>query len=228
MEGGEAPAQTCIYCLSDRELTEDHVPPECLFDDVPRVELIAVPSCRKCNGMFARDDEFLRDIIVAATAGRNMPELVAPRAAMQRSLARTKFAGPIKGMLKRARYTWASIGGSQILQPATALPVNSKRLHNVVQRIVRGLFFHETGRVIPPDYQITVADPNLLRTVASYDRPYFQNLIGAAFAGKERAVGGRRFGYSYHVLRDDPLASVWLLSFLGALIFFCTAAKRGP
>jgi len=148
-----------------------------------------------CNNAFARDDEFLRDLIVTATLHVDMPELAAPLA-------------------------------SPILQPVRALPVDSGRLQNVIQRIVRGLFFHETGRRIPADYFITVADSRLLNGAPSYDKPYIAQVVSAALSGEERAIGGRRFGYCYRLLSDDPLGSVWLLSFLGQLVFLCTAGRR--
>ncbi|MDE2137025.1 MAG: hypothetical protein KGJ68_06275 [Gammaproteobacteria bacterium] len=193
---------------------------------MPLSELIAVPSCWRCNDKFARDDELLRDVLVSATLHVDMPELAAPRAAMTRSLARKQFAGPIKRMIGRKTRTYAPLGGSPVLQPAWALPVDRARLERVLQRIVRGLFFHETGRRIPSDYLITAADQNLVNSAPTYDRPFFANIIASALEGEQRAVGGRRFGYCYRVLRDDPLGSVWLLSFLGQLVFLCTACRR--
>ena len=117
---------------------------------MPTSELIAVPGCLTCNNAFARDDEFLRDLIVTATLHVDMPELAAPRAALRRSLTRPKHAGP----------------------------------------------------------------------------PYIAHVVSAALSGEERAIGGRRFGYCYRLLSDDPLGSVWLLSFLGQLVFLCTAGRR--
>jgi len=217
--------EQCIYCGSSERITQDHVPPQCLFGDVPTSELIAVPGCLTCNNAFARDDEFLRDLIVTATLHVDMPELAAPRAALRRSLTRQKYAGPIKRMLKGATAAYAPLT-SPILQPVRALPVDSGRLQNVIQRIVRGLFFHETRRRIPADYFITVADSRLLSGAPSYDKPYIAQVVSAALSGEERAIGGRRFGYCYRLLSDDPLGSVWLLSFLGQLVFLCTAGRR--
>ncbi len=220
------PDQVCIYCGSAEEITEDHVPPQCLFEDVPKGELVAVPSCRTCNATYARDDEFLRDVIVALTLDVDMPELQAPRKAMQRSLRRKQHAGPIRRMIRRAKRAYAPLGASQILQPVQALPVDTKRLQNVIQRIVRGLHFHETGVRIPPDYLITVLDPALAKSVPTYDKPFVARVVEAALNGHDRVIGGRRFGYCFRVLSDDPCGSVWLLSFLGKLVFLCTAARQ--
>jgi hypothetical protein len=49
----------CVYCGATENLTEDHVPPQCLFPK-PRPRLIKVPACKACHAPTSKDDEYFR------------------------------------------------------------------------------------------------------------------------------------------------------------------------
>ena len=48
----------CVYCGS-AVTTVDHIPPKAIIPAKSRGNLLTVPSCRKCNNSFSKDDEYL-------------------------------------------------------------------------------------------------------------------------------------------------------------------------
>jgi hypothetical protein len=50
----------CVYCGNQGVVTNDHVPPKCLFPPEKRVNLITVAACEPCNAEFKLDDEYFR------------------------------------------------------------------------------------------------------------------------------------------------------------------------
>ena len=53
----------CGFCGKDVEkVTEDHVPPKCMYGGVAVPHPIKVPSCGDCNWGTSKNDEFLTRI----------------------------------------------------------------------------------------------------------------------------------------------------------------------
>ncbi len=58
MMTGRFTEKMCIYCKQAQSTRRgDHVPPQCFFPKPRHYPLIQVPCCRRCNAMFARDDQ---------------------------------------------------------------------------------------------------------------------------------------------------------------------------
>ena len=92
---------------------------------------------------------------------------------MARSLRRKEFRPPVRGMLERSRSGWAAYR-SPIAEEVKFIPFNMKRIGKTVERVVHGLHFHETGRVLPQSYRPKVIDNGVSRRMPSFDLPYFQ------------------------------------------------------
>lgn len=56
---------TCTYCGAIGEVTREHVVPRCLFSPMPKLGVLLVPVCKKCNSEDkAKLDEYFRDRLV--------------------------------------------------------------------------------------------------------------------------------------------------------------------
>ena len=180
--------------------------------DPKPADLITVPGCKPCNVGFARDDEYVRNIVAAgAYEAPGLSQLWAKvlraferrpkmRAATLRSLTRVRF---------RSR-------AGLDLGAVPALLVEPQRLDRVLTRIIRGLFWHEYGATLPADARFTIGtDPDLLRLSAE-ECAELRRRYGA---GGQRVVGGGAFEYLRGCALDDPRASMWSLTFFGQINF---------
>jgi hypothetical protein len=212
------PPHTCIYCSKPAE-DLDHVPPKCLFQRPLPNDLVTVPSCRRCNRCFALDDEYFRDSLALSTyETADPPELKTLHEAVRRSLMRKNVRPPARRILERSRGGWAH-QRSTIVEPVKLLPINMKRVGKTVERVVHGLHFHETGRVLPPNYKPKIIHGGRMPTVNRLDLPFFERLFAPLGQAQWRSIGGRAFGYAFAPARDDLDATVWFLSFFGRLTF---------
>ena len=65
----------CIYCgRIMKPLTEDHIPPSCLFTEPWPTNLIKARSCLECNNRASDDDEYFKRCIVLSSEVQGHPE----------------------------------------------------------------------------------------------------------------------------------------------------------
>ena len=112
-----------------------------------------------------------------------------------------------------------------------AYSVNLERIFNVVERTVRGLFFHEKKFPLPRDHTVMVQSNDSLRD----SDPDFLAELGALILNPLRQIPARViqedvFFYRYAVPEErEPGTSVWMLTFFrdhNFLVF--TAPASGP
>ncbi len=143
------PAQPgkCVYTCGRDATTNDHVPPAGLFVGVPGPP--KVPSCLHCNGGSSGDDEYFRLTVVANEKAGHHPAARAVWEKTFRGLQRPEAAGFKHGF-------YGSLGHLDLLDQASgtvrrvlAYPATGKRQGRVVARVARGLYYRDTGRVLP-------------------------------------------------------------------------------
>jgi hypothetical protein len=127
---------TCAYCDASFE-TEDHVPPQCLFDDQPK-SLISVPACEVHNNGRRKVDEAFRDLVAYHT-GRT------PETCHIWDNARRAREGKPMPDLERLRVL-----------------AKGRILDKMGDRMVRGLHWYEYGRKLPTDSrtQASLVEPD--------------------------------------------------------------------
>ncbi len=217
------PARKCIYCGKPAE-DVDHVPPKCLFPRPLPDDLVTVPSCKNCNKRFAVDDVYFRDALALSTyEAADPPELKTLHEAVRRSLLRKEFRPPARRILEGARSGWAQ-HRSTIAEPVKYLPIDMKRIGKTAERIVHGLHFQQTGRVLPQGYEPKVIHGGRMPTVNKVDLPFFERLFAPLGLAQWHSIGGRAFGYAFAPASDNPDATVWFLSFFGRLTFLAFTA----
>ncbi len=213
----------CIYCGKPAQ-DFDHVPPQCLFQRPLPEDLVRVPSCIACNKRFGLDDEYFRDSLALSTfEAADPPELKTLHEAVRRSLMRKKFRPPARGILERSQDGWAQ-RQSPIVERVKLLPIDMKRIAKTAERVVHGMHFHHTGRVLPPGYEPKVIHGGRIPTIARSDLPFFERLFAPLGQAQWQSIGGRAFGYAFAPATDDPDATLWFLSFFGRLTFLAFTA----
>jgi len=98
--------------------------------------------------------------------------------------------------------------GSIYLGKKDAFRIDRQRITAVLNRIIRGLYFHEFDRPVPANYQVFAelqphVDPRLREIVASI-----------SFA-PPRIIGEGSFEYFFQRVDEDPDSTLWVLHFYG-------------
>jgi len=88
-------------------------------------------------------------------------------------------------------------------QPAFAIPLNKQAHDTVVERTVRGLYFHHTGRILGDRYPLTVQWLRVLN----------DELFRMTNDWNTGTVGGSALVYKYEIGKDDPSLIAWVLQF---------------
>jgi hypothetical protein len=208
---------TCTYCGRVRKLTDDHVPPKLFLAKPYPPNLVTVPACRSCNESFQHDDEYTRLIIChhPDVARNPVGRLLAPAAF--RSLQKPQAAA-------FARYVESQRSLSLLFGPdgsrIAVVTADRRRIDAVGARLIRGLFFADTGRRLPATAK--------LRCAAKYGLPpekefhEFVKLWGRTQVQSDRAIGD---GFSY-VAGFYPQFSVWMLMLYEVLMWFGTVEYK--
>ena len=152
----------CTYCGRIGPITSDHIPPKCLFPH-PRPDLITVPSCRHCNKGASLDDEYFRTVIALRDTVGDNPNVQSLLPLVLRSLKKPQKAAFRHSLLKSLRKLQVRTPAGLILGNRGAYDVDLVRLDNVASRIVRGLYFHESGQRLPDGFAVSSFSEDGLR-----------------------------------------------------------------
>jgi hypothetical protein len=219
-----------VYCGRTRRTTRDHIPPEALFAPPGPPNPITVPACSDCHGSAtSRDDEYFRTSLAFSREVFNHPDiqggvliaalrsLAKPEAAkFSRAFFRTVFSGPV--------HTPAGI----YLGDATGYTVDGVRISRVVERIVRGLFYHERHVPLGGRASVRVFHDDFIAwdRVGSDIRELIANTV-AVLRQRTQASVGSAFRYAHVCTEQDERASAWLLTFYDAQVFLAITAPDG-
>lgn len=209
---------TCVYCYSRGRMTMDHIPPKCLFAELPP-KAITVPCCESCRGRQHKDDEYFchRILLRDEIAARDDIKILQPR--IRRALAHPKKQGYRADFEDSLLPVEVTTRTGLYLGTRAAYRVDNLRLDTVVSRIIRGFFFVERRRRLPrvheaiawsldglpADYVTAVIEPRLIRPLLHEP---------------ERIIGDRVFAYRFQRVKDAPSdETVWLLVFFEKVIY---------
>lgn len=146
----------CAFCGVERAITRDHVPPKNLFPKPRPNNLITVPACGSCNWGTSKDDEWFRvKLNLRHEVGSN-PAARQTWAKIFKSLHREQAAtfrnSFVSDMLKCGAF---SPGGIYV-EDRLAYSVDRNRLHRIVTKMVKGLYFQELGTVFSQQWDTGV------------------------------------------------------------------------
>lgn len=212
---GEQKTGECAYCGVIGPVTRDHVPPENLFPEPLPTNLIKVPACNSCNNGFKLDDEYFRLAIMTGIDGERFPRELEHSVQAIKKLARPQKRLFARRMLAAQKLVEVKTPTGLHLGHAPAHVVDGKRVIKVVERIVRGLFFHHTRRRLPEAHEIKAvhaANP------AFFDGPEMAAVLNTM--GAPHVLGNDVLVYRYSLTEGDESAgSAWTLLFFGCHAF---------
>lgn len=197
------PPPICIYCGKSAS-TRDHVPPQAIFVELRRPDLITVPSCETCNNEASRFDEGFRNII-GMRASEGSPNS---------SVLLQKTLRSLKRKPRDRQAIWESLRevpiftkGCLYIGHSTEAAFDAEAHDRTVERITRALYFHHFKKSLPGGSNIEV--------MFISDGANWQQSIAPFLAHmKMRNIGGPKvFEYAFAHATDEPDGSLWIYRF---------------
>jgi hypothetical protein len=217
---------TCVHCGAEGPISEDHVPPQNLFPK-PRGALPWVPSCDACNHGASQDDEYFRLMLTLSEQAGRHPAVLANSAAVHRSLRMPEKAGLRRMLLANTFQVERKTPSGLYAGKAPAYRVDLNRLNRVVARVVRGMYFLETGERVPDSHlAIAISTEGLSEEESGTSPDYYRDVIAVVLRNRQRMVGENVMSYWMAFSEDDPYTSAWVLEFYGAMRFYGGTVER--
>lgn len=209
----------CVYCGQKASLTSDHIPPKNLFPKPRPSNLITVPACHNCNQSASKDDEYLRLMLVMREDVFEQPAAADIWKKTFKGLKRPESLTFTKNILKsisrKPAYTDSGIFNGN----KASYNVDFSRLDAVVERIIRGLFYHHSGYRLPETHLPKSFAVEGLTDPKFWLDPQMRKPIELAASQPTNILGNSVFGYKFIRLGDDIDASIWLMSFYLKVFF---------
>ena len=147
----------CAYCGVIGMTKQEHVIPECLFEQPLSNNMITVRACNECNVLKSKDDDYLRDYLITnlSTYKQEVPQRL--------------FAGKMARSMQRNSSSFAKeINTSKITdtpffsngERLSEVYFDLSRLRDILERIVKGLFCYTKAKRIPDETKIKVSNFN--------------------------------------------------------------------
>lgn len=215
----------CVYCARPSVVTYEHVPPQNLFGKPLPPDLITVPCCWNCNNGGSKDDEYLRDTLAVNHKTRMHPNSRVAFRALLRSLRNPKKRGYRAWFLGRTREVDIRTPSGLYVGKTGILNVDMRRVNQSVERIVRGLYWHETRTVLPISQRVTVLSDESLREQSAEAQQTIAGVVKRLSEQPSVSIGAGTFRYTFVVANDaESMAAVCLMSFYGGVGFLAITA----
>lgn len=145
----------CVYCGKTAK-NEDHIPSRNLYKGVAKnFRPIKVPSCIACNNSLSKNEEFFRDLIVASRYNYSITATQLFDSVVSRSIRRNP--GLALRMFKQMFPANLKTLGGIYLGKRTGIKMTKethKRVFNVLDKYIRGLFWYQFKEIVPNDWII--------------------------------------------------------------------------
>jgi hypothetical protein len=195
------------------------VPPKGLFAKRDWQRLIELPACDRCNNDPSDDEEYLIWAITtnAMSVGEAADAARARRLEDPSNLRRMRM---VERLLKSARRVEVHTPTGIYLGPAYAYDPQAERCNRALVKIVRGLYFHETGTRVSDDHDAVAW------IYPEGDWARYQHTIHAIQRTPLRVIVEDGFEYWFAQPVDNPTASVVLMRFFRGFVGLGCVAQR--
>jgi hypothetical protein len=170
------------------------------------------------------DDEYFRLCLCMKEETGGHPDAKANLPTIFRSLNRPEAEGFKRAVLQSSFVVPQITPSGLYIGQRSGFNVDLTRLFRVVERTVRGLYFHETGKRIVRKYGVQVISDDSLRSTPRKHVRELQDTIVTPLAHTRAKVIGTAFSYRFQIMPKPPI-SAWGLTFYNAVSF---VALIGP
>ena len=209
----------CYLCGSKLADTRDHLFPSGWFNKPLPTNLITLPACSECNHALFSDEEQFRVFLASGMAYENEPGFRIWNERIRPDLkgGRPRLKPLIRSYIRKARVLSES---GALLGHTLILEIDREIINRVLRKIAKGLYYLDTGAVLPENVQIVVDYAN--GKPERFTSPPLDEAIKGA---KKVDLGDGVVTYWRNTMKDDPTNSITWLKFYGDKVFMiCTYA----
>lgn len=200
--------ELCVYCGLNPATTRDHVVAKCLFDGPLPSNMVTVPACGSCNGDKARNDDYLRDMLVVDSHCSEHPVAQALlKGKVTRALRRNR-SELLRNVLPKARMEPTRTPGGLYLPPSYSFPLDGERVNRIFRTVASGLYYRIRQERLPDDYVFEVSRVYQRHVMDMWNE--FRRLKANGPYGL-----GDVFGCLFLYGTEDPGVTRWLMWFYG-------------
>jgi hypothetical protein len=193
----------CAICGERDGTTRDHVPPKAIFPKPRPNNLVTVPACLECNNGASDNDDLFKVFLSLQAAGNNE---IARRLFQEKTVRTLKRNQSLLTLILEEAKELQIINNQGNIETRTGVLWNSAAHDAVMERTIRGLYFHHSGSPIPIDTNLAV---QWLHGVP-------EEILPSLHLFNEVVLGDNQVTYKYIIYGDDPRHSLWLFDFYGA------------
>ena len=206
--------RVCSICGQKTvELSKDHVPPKSIFMEPRPKNSITVRACTRCNnGSSALDQKFGVYLSLHAANSNQIAEKLLKTSAMDTLNKNKKLTDNIIAGLRPA---YLATESGVIYDKADVVLWDNEAYNSIIERTVRGLYFHHYKQVLGNKVGVTVC---MLRKIPAELLEFME-----FFAYNEIGHQGE-FVYKYMRSEENPLYSMWIFQFYNSL--FATGTTK--
>ena len=200
----------CIFCNKEKATTNDHVVSKQLYPKPWPSDFKTVPSCLTCNKSFQKDEDYFRiaitssfDVIENSKAAKNV--LLGP---VMRSFERNPVLTSV--ITKDMKMFPISSEDGQSIFFVPSYSIDKERISNVVNKIIRGLFYIEKGKPLLTNCEVLI---NL----------DINDQVWQCFSKqpkKEIGKGQGVFEYQFFNVEKNEFLTSWLICFYKRFYIF--------
>jgi len=195
----------CVFCDKRPAVTKDHIPPKGIFLKPRPNNLIRVPACEECNsGTSDLDERFMvyLGLHVGGSGGEGENFF---RNGVLKALDQNRKLR--KEILSKMKPVYLESKGGIIYDRGYKVLWDSKAHNAIVEKIIRGLYYHHFNGILGESADIKVhwyreLSPEMVEMAKGWD----VNIFGKG------EVAYRFFGRPI----EAPWHSVWIFKFYGA------------
>ena len=193
--------QICVLCGIREATTLDHVPPRSIFPKPRPNDLVKVPACLQCNNSGSKYDEEFR-VFLSLQLGMETP--TTQRLWTNEALRTIYHNQRLRDHITQKSWEVDLRTPEGIsLGKRRAVPMAVRPHNAVLDRIVRGLYFHHYGEILGPRISCKVTPltglPNEIASII--------NMMKLSTIGKDAVV------YRHGRAAESPIDSLWFLLF---------------
>ena len=133
-----------------------------------------------------------------------------------RALQRPEARGLRRFFLDSTRFFYF-VNELGVVEPGGSYVADHNRLGHVASRIIKGLYWNQTGERLPNDCKVTIWADEGLRHV---DKGKLQ-MFAQVMTGEPRSVIGRVFKHWFQPVQEDRFTGIWVLQFYENIHFYC-------
>lgn len=188
----------CAICGDQTECTRDHIPPRSIFLPPRPDNLVTVPACRDCNNGSSKYDERFKMYLAMHVAMHSKKGERLFKTALRTFNHNKKLKKKILKSLKPIDFkTPAGI----FMGKGAAVPWDNEAHDKIIERTVRGLYYHHYGEILGDRIDIDIHWHH------SLPQEFNEFIMNKNWMGEDEFI------YIHSNTADSPLSSIWIFQF---------------